>query len=257
LATYLAYIDDSRDEKIACFSAIVIPALDWPQVLDDIIDFRRELKKSDGIRVKKELHASDFVAGRGDLGAIVTKARRAGIFEETLDFVASRPRLKILNACVPRACEEMAFERLIQRLQVHMEKKNTLYLEGPDAGRQPDPDAQVIVIVDQGKDYTGIVRRMRRHNYIASRYGSWYPSGAKAQNIPITRIVEDLVFRDSRQSALIQLADFCAFALLRFENPIASRTKYGLDKAFLRLERVLEKRAFGGDPRRLGIIRET
>ena len=32
--------------------------------------------------------------------------------------------------------------------------------------------------------------------------------------------------------AFIQLSDFCAYALLCQERPIASKTKYGLDQAF-------------------------
>ena len=71
------------------------------------------------------------------------------------------------------------------------------------------------------------------------------------------QIVEDIVYRDSKRSAFIQLADFCAFALLRSENPIASRTKYGLDKSFDRLKPALVTQAFAKDPRGFGIIRET
>ena len=249
MATYLAYIDDSRDHKLACFSALVIPALEWPRIHDEVIDFRRSLKRSDGIHVTKELHATDFIAGRGNLGAMVTKWRRARIFDEAMDFLASWDRLKILNACVPRANEELAFERLIDRLNRHMEKKSNFLEEG-------DPEAQVIIIVDQGKDYTGMVRRMRRFNFIPSKFG-WWPGAGQAKNKPITRVIEDLVFRDSRRSSFIQLADFCAYALLRSENQLASKNKYGVHLAFNRLRPVLETRAFGKDPRKLGIIRET
>lgn len=250
MSTYLAYIDDSRDDKLACFSGIVIPTLEWPRLHDEVLAFRRGLKLSDGIHITKELHASDFVAGRGNLGAIVTKGRRARIFDEVVGFLASRENLRILNACVPRAKETLAFERLIDRLNVHMEKKSYVLAEG-------DPDAQVIVIVDQGKDYTGLVRRMRRFNYVTSRFGGWWPTGQLAMNRPITRVVEDLVFRDSSRSSFIQLADFTAFALLRSENPIPARSKYGLNLSFDRLTPVLERRAFAKDPRRLGIIRDT
>jgi hypothetical protein len=249
VATYLAYIDDSRDQKLACFSALVIPALEWPRFHDEVIEFRRALKKSDGIHVTKELHATEFVAGRGDLGAMVTKWRRARIFDETMDFLASRKGLRILNACVPRADEEKAFERLIDRLNRHMEKKSNVFEED-------DPDAQVIVVVDQGKDYTGMVRRMRRFNPMPSRFG-WWPGAGASKNKPITRVIEDLVFRDSRRSSFIQLADFCAYALLRSESQLPSKNKYGLHLSFDRLKAVLETRAFSKDPRKLGIIRET
>lgn len=36
------------------------------------------------------------------------------------------------------------------------------------------------------------------------------------------------------------VSDFCAYALLRQERPIASKTKYGLDQAFNLLEPISE-----------------
>ncbi|HTV92570.1 MAG TPA: DUF3800 domain-containing protein [Verrucomicrobiae bacterium] len=245
----MAYIDDSRDPKLACFSALVIPAVSWPQFHDDIIAFRRKLKQTDGIHVTKELHATEFLSGRGNLGAMVTKWRRARIFEEVMDFLASRNDLRILNACVPRKDEEKAFERLIDRLNVHMKKKSNFLADG-------DMNAQVIVIIDQGKDYTGIVRRMRRFNMMPSKFG-WWPGVGASKNKPITQVIEDLVFRDSKKSSFIQFADFCAYALLRSENQLPPKNVYNIQMAFDRLKPVLETRAFGGDPRKLGIIRET
>jgi hypothetical protein len=240
-AMYLAYIDDSRDAKLSCFSAVIIRASDWLRILNEIIEFRRALRQSDGIHVKKELHATDFVAGRGNLGAVVSKFRRARIFDETLDFIASRRGLSVMNACVPTAFEERAFERIINRLNVGAERRI--------------PPAHVMIISDEGKSYDGLVRRMRRFNFVGSKYGTW-SSGQRSRNNPVTRIVEDIVYRDSEKSAFIQLADFCAFALLRSENPVASRSKYGLHLSFQRLVPVLRTNSFAKDPRGLGVIRE-
>jgi hypothetical protein len=239
--TFLAYIDDSRDEKLSCFAAIIIRAADWLRLLDDVVEFRRALKLSDGIYVNKEFHATDFVAGRGNLGAVVTKFRRAQIFDETLDFIATRKRLRVMTACVPNALEERAFERMINRLNSGAEDRK--------------PPANVMLISDEGKNYNRLVRKMRRFNFIHSKYGSW-SSGKYSRNNPITRIVEDIVYRDSETSFFIQLADFCAFALLRSENPLRARSKYGLDKSFERLRPVLRIKSFAKDPRGLGIIRE-
>jgi hypothetical protein len=67
--------------------------------------------------------------------------------------------------------------------------------------------------------------------------------------------VEDIVYRKSERSLFIQAADFCAFSLLRMETPTPKIERMGLADAFLVLERVLEKRAYSADPRRLGIVR--
>jgi len=64
------------------------------------------------------------------------------------------------------------------------------------------------------------------------------------------------VYRDSKQSTFIQLADFCAYALLRFENPTARAVAAGLNRSFHLLSPVLTIGAFDNDPKGLGIIRE-
>lgn len=235
---FLAYIDDSKDSNSACFSALVVPARCWLQVDRRIRNFRRALNVSDGIRVRKELHATDFVAGRGDLGCFVSRWRRARIFEEALRFVANLPDVHVLNACVPRKHEDRAFERLVGRLNVFAGKARS----------------HVMLISDEGKDYTALVRRMRRRNYVG-RAGRF--NGSVMINKPLERVVEDIVYRDSKHSAFIQLADFVAFSLLRFESPTPRLAAVGLDKAFLILYPVVVKQAFRRDPKGLGIIRET
>jgi Protein of unknown function (DUF3800) len=67
-------------------------------------------------------------------------------------------------------------------------------------------------------------------------------------NIPVELILEDPVFKVSQRSYFIQLADFCAYALLRKERPLASKTKYGLDTAFELLNPVLLTQATRYDP---------
>ena len=52
---------------------------------------------------------------------------------------------------------------------------------------------------------------------------------------------------------MIQLVDFCAYALLRKERPIPSKTRYGLDRSFFILDPILVKQASYSDPH--GIVR--
>jgi hypothetical protein len=93
------------------------------------------------------------------------------------------------------------------------------------------------------------------YNPIRSRYGTW-PDGSLTKNMPITRILEDIVFRDSKDSMFIQLADFCAYALFRSEYPLPSKSKYGLDTAFSLLHPICIREAYKADPKKLGIIRD-
>jgi hypothetical protein len=112
-----------------------------------------------------------------------------------------------------------------------------------------------MLVSDEGKDFTPLIRRMRRSNSIPTVHGSW--GGAVARNKPVDRIVEDIVYRDSKHSTFIQLADLCAFSLLRFERPTPRTVAAGLEAAFRRLDPVVVKQAFTKDPKGLGIIRET
>ena len=152
--------------------------------------------------------------------------------------MATLPEVQVLNACVPKEQEDRAFERLVGRLNVFAAK----------AG------GHIMLISDEGKDYTSLVRRMRRRNYVARSTGA---NGLVMTNKPLERVVEDIVYRDSKNSTFIQLADFVVFSLLRFESPTPRLTASGLDKAFLLLDPVVVKQAFRGDPKGLGIIRET
>ena len=69
------------------------------------------------------------------------------------------------------------------------------------------------------------------------------------------RVIEDPFFKDSDRSYFIQLADFCAYALLRKERPTQYTQRYGLHEAFDLLDAVLVKEASAGDPWGMGVLR--
>jgi hypothetical protein len=236
---FLVYIDDSGDERVRCFSALVVHETKWREVQQQIRQHRRDMKRTDGILITKELHATEFVSGRGRLGPnAVHKGRRCELFNQTLTMIAALPKIKIFNAIAPRASETQLFERLINRIHRTMDAWNN----------------RAMIVHDEGKDFTPLLRRMGVYNPVQSRYGAW-ENGQPTKNIPTERIIEDIVFRKSHKSDLIQMADFCAYALLRSEYPIPSKTKYGLDKSFDAISDVCLIEAYRSDPRKLGIIR--
>lgn len=187
-----------------------------------------------------ELHAWKFVSGRGKISdRMVPKGRRCQIFKEALQMVAALPGARLFNAVFPASQEKRAFERLLNRINRTMITW----------------DSRAILICDTGKEseYTRLARRMHVYNPIPSKLGFWTDIGTATKNIPIERIIEDPFFKKSEQSYFIQLVDFCAYALLRRERPIPSKTKYGLDQAFQLLTPILVLEASTRDPE--GIIR--
>ena len=236
---HLVYVDDSKDEKSVCFSALMIPSEDWLEAFNHLIDMRRAMKASHGIYTRLELHATDWLGGRGNVAPdTVVRSERMKLFDFVLSEIIKLPKVAIFNAHGPRASEEVIFQRLVQRIENTMKRRSD----------------QAIIISDEGKNYDHLVRKMRRINYIPSAMGAW-ASGATSKNIPAECVVEYIVYRDSKRSLFIQMADFCAFSLLRMEGPTSKAVAMGFDKSFMILEPALFKIAFKADPRKLGIIR--
>lgn len=230
---HLVYVDDSKDDQSCCFSALILPADRWIEALDHLIAFRRAIRQSHGIYTTIELHATDWIGGRGNVAPqTILRSERAIIFRQALVHFAELPALSIINAHGPRRQDQALFERLCNRIQANMVAQGS----------------RALIISDEGKNYDNLVRRLRRYNPIPSRFGGTI-------HRPLDRIIEDLVYRKSERSLFIQAADFCAFSLLRMEAPTPAIIRHGLADAFLTLEPVLERRAYAGDPRKLGIIR--
>ncbi len=236
---HLIYIDDSYEKPTLTFSAIAVPATSWASTFTAIKEWRRGLKESDGIMVTKEFHATEFVSGRGRLGNnIITKHRRSQIFHSTFRMLNNLPDIRIFNVCRTDHTE-WAFERLLNRINRTMQAW----------------DSYALLICDEGKEreYTRLVRRMSVHNPIPSQFGVWSDTGRGARNIPLDRILEDPFFKESDRSYFVQLADFCAYGLLRREQHLASKNRYGIHRGFDELSDVVVKAANRNDP--MGVIR--
>lgn len=235
---HIVYVDDSKDKKLACFSALLVPVDSWNDCLTRLIAIRKTIKDTDKVPLRMEMHATDWLGGKGQRVRHLPKPDRVRIFNYLLAGVAMLPGVQLINAAVPQHEDVRAFEWLLNRIDVNMR----------NAG------SQAIIISDEGKSYDKLLRRMRRFNFIPSGYGRW-ENGALSKNIRLGRIIEDLVYRDSARSLFVQAADCCAYALLRSESPIPSKTALGLDQSLLILERIMVKQAFAKCPKKLGIIR--
>lgn len=237
---HIIYIDSSNDEKIVVHTAIAVPVESWHSTFNKLKTYRKKINQEYGIYIYKELHAWKFVSGRGQIShKVVTKYQRSIIFNEIIDLIESIPDLRVFNSLAPKCKESVGFEWLLNRINRSLKEWNS----------------HGILVCDEGNEasITKQVRRMSVYNPLPSKFGVWFESGEKSKNIPLEFIIEDPVFKQSDKSYFIQLSDFVAYALLRREMPIESKTKYGYHESFNRLNGVLVKEATKKDPE--GIIR--
>lgn len=233
---HLIYLDDSYERPFQIYAAIAIPANRWKECFDSVKEWRRRLKASDGVLITKEFHATEFCAGRGRLGEqIVGKYRRSRMFREGLQLLNSMEGVKVFTVC-RQSQTDWALERLLTRIN------KTLGAW----------DSYGVLMIDQGKEaeITRLLRRLGVYNpvpvYVA-------PGVTQTQNLKLERILEDPVFKESKNSYFVQLADFVAYALLRREKHLPNKNVYGYHECFDLLADCVVREASIRDP--MGVIR--
>jgi hypothetical protein len=237
---YLLYVDESGDVGIDgspgryfALSGFVVHELRWHDTLEAILDFRRRLRDTYGLKLREELHAGDMLHKPGEL-ARIPKSIRLKILREALDFQSALPDVSIVNIVVDKLGKPLDFDvfdvawvTLIQRFHNTISYKN---FPGPQ-----NPDDRGLLVVDQTEErkLRGISRRIRRYNPVPSMFGPG------ARPIPITTLVEDAVHRNSLHSYFIQLADVNAYFLYQRFQPCGYVKRKGGRNYFNRLRPVL------------------
>ena len=278
-STWIYYVDESYDSERFCLTAIGLKGSTWRAAFEIVKEYRTQLKDSDGILFRTEVHARDLTRGRGSLGPkVVGKWRRSRIFYEFLELLAALPDVHLFNVCLEmtgRSDPQLdAWDRLLNRLNRMCEARNRqenalrrrLVTDVQENLGSPAAEeierrlipytAHAIIIADRGREreIVRLKRKLSVINYLPSRFGSWGDSASK--NIPLTHFVEDALFRDSAHSYFIQMADCAAFALLKREVPPTPQVrKYGIQKAFeAHLTGICVRQASTSDA--LGIVRK-
>jgi hypothetical protein len=247
LMAEIAYIDESYDDECFVMSALVVPVARWRETFEAAKAHRQRLKAVYGIFTSKELHAVEFVSGRGRISErMIPKGLRAQLFRETMDLLADLPVHVIsgawpMNGVAKREIHAKAFSRIAERLQ----------------RRAVENNSHILRMVDEGKDVElrEIARRSAIYNMVGSRFGMW-EDGAPVKNIPNNRLIEDPIFRASERSYFLQLVDFVAYALLKSETAVTPAVeRYRLHECYERLKPILITKASSKDPKKLGIVR--
>ena len=118
------YVDESGDPginnsptKYFLLSGMVMHELRWKNVLENLIQFRQYLRGHKGLKLREEIHASDFVNARSKVKKI-KRNDRIDILKKCIDWVAANDDVNIITVRVDKSnykdnIFELAWGRLI------------------------------------------------------------------------------------------------------------------------------------------------
>ena len=238
---YLLYSDESGDPGIKnspvryfIISGLIIHELRWKEVLDSLINFRRFLRETKGLKLREEIHAESFINRPGKLKRL-KRNDRLDILKKCLDWAANQPDLNVITICVDKLTKkenvfDLAWKTFIQRFENTLSRNN---FRGPK-----NPDDRGVIISDNtdGRKLTKLLRKMRRYNPIPNNknlYGSGY------RNIPLEKIIEDPVYRDSAHSFFHQIVDVISYAARQMYETNSYMRKKGGANFYKRLRPIL------------------
>jgi hypothetical protein len=243
---YLMYVDESGDPgmkgsptKYFVLSGIVLHELRWSTYLDQILDFRRRMRDQHGLKLREEFHAYEMISKPGSLKRI-RKHDRLTIVRNYTDEIASISDLNIINIVIDKTNKaddfdvfDLAWRALIQRFE------NTIVYGNFPGPMNPSDTGIVIPDMTSVVKLTKLLRKMRAYNPVPNRDKA---SPGYTDRI-ISNVIEDPIFRDSKDSYFVQSADLAAYLLYQKLNPCSYMRKNGGHKYFDRLDSVLCKKA--------------
>ncbi|MBX7044842.1 MAG: DUF3800 domain-containing protein [Ignavibacteria bacterium] len=215
------YTDESGDVGVNnsptnyfILSSIIFQENHWLNLLNDIVNFRRDLKRKYGLKIKDEIHASEFISGNGLNANIksIIKYRRLSILRDCLEWLNSRNEISIITVCADKSNGGDIFyktwDRLIQRFENTLLKNNFPGPQNNDKG---------IVISDNtdGGKLTKLLRSKRKINFIPNT--QIFSGGYR--NLVLRNVIEDPILRDSRNSLFHQMVDVVAYFAKQHYQP--------------------------------------
>lgn len=253
---YLMYVDESGDcglvnspSRYFILCGLVLHELRWQDVLNQLAEFRRDMRTKFGLLMREEIHATKLINDPGPL-ARIAKHDRLAILRGFADCLAKLPDLNLIVVIVDKHGKPTnydvftnAWKTLIQRFQNTISCRNFRGPQNADERGMLFPDD-----TDSGK-LVRLLRKMRRYNPVP--HSSGY--GAGTRNLAVTHVVEDPNFRDSGHSYFIQATDLAAWLILQGMRPCRYMQRKGGKSYYTRLDSIYCTVASKSDPR--GFVR--
>jgi hypothetical protein len=201
-----------------------------------MVDFRKMLKETKGLKLRDEIHCTHFINKPGDLIRI-KRNDRLDIMKKCIDWANAQTDLSTFSIVVDKQGRkdeifELAWNALLMRFENTIRHKN---FPGPQ-----NADDRGIVLSDntEGEKLRGLIRKMRHYNTIPNRQ-DMYQGGYK--NVKLEYIIEDPIFRDSQYSFIHQLNDVIAYCVRQKYEPNSYMKKKAGTNFYNRLSNVTVK----------------
>lgn len=237
---FFMYVDESGDVGINnspthffILSAIVLHELRWKNTLRELVDFRRSLRDTKGLKLREEIHCTEFINKPGELIRI-RRNDRLDILKKCIDWINGQPQLNVFSVAIDKRGRtddifELAWNTLAMRFENTIRHGN---FSGP---RNADDRGIVLSDNTEGERLRKLIRKMRHFNYVPNKQRV-FTKGAR--NLKLEYVIEDPVFRDSRFSFIHQMCDVIAYMVRQKYEPNAYLKKKGGHNFYKRLANV-------------------
>lgn len=235
---YMMYVDESGDpgskegsSSHYILSGLIFSYKNWYKYLDLLKRMRKYFSDTYELGRYTEIHAAELTRIKNMIEyRKIKKYNRIKILEEYSKYIPLIfKEAKIINVCIQKSehpqVEDFclfSYRRLISRYDLFL--KRTVKDEG-------------MIFCDESneKSLRSLLRTMRYYNPVKSHYtGNIY-------NAKISRVIEDMVHRNSATSYFIQTVDVIGYLLKSRECVKGAYKKYNLDRFFENLEPILHK----------------
>ncbi len=220
---YLLYVDESGDvglnnspTKYFVLSAIIVHESKWRETLDELVNFRKKLRDTKGLKLREEIHCNELINRPKELVRI-KRNDRLDIIKKCIDWLNSQENIEIFSVVKFKSDPNVdvfnsTWIQLIQTFEENLKSKHQ-YEKG-------------LILSDntEGEKLRIIVRKQRH-----------------AINNKIENLIEDPIFRDSKNSLLHQMNDVIAYCVRQNFEPNAYMKKKGGHNYFKRIKNVVIK----------------
>lgn len=230
--TYLIYFDESGDDgnniessKFFILTSTIISSIEWKNIYNNIIHFRKQLKDKYGLHIKEEFHAKNFFYDKDPYRKYHWDLKeKKEILIKYIDFISSL-NIKINNIIIQK-------EKITKDNYNVLEK--ALFYSIQKINKSSINNYKYLIITDGGR--TPAMRKAARKICLDNPQlkNTLYLFGSEIN------MIEDILEKDSKESYFIQISDMVATIVGMYFNyyitskSLPKRLASLIDKDFIR-----------------------